>query len=1228
MIETACFSCGAPHSMRESRVPPQGLKVRCPCGASFKISPDGRTSEHGRNEAASAAALLPPAHVEELELEEMDEDFQLELGSVPPSKVPSGGGPPDLPAPVKEAALPGRPSLRPALHPAPHPAPRPAPPPDDLPGLPHGGDLPGRTGGDLPGRTGGDLPGRTGGDLPGRTGGDLPRPQGRWRGEGGLPGRVEVVAEVPNVVKRKAKLRLQPRNASEFQLDDEMTVDAHGLPFPSPAEADSSPAEADSSPAEASLGDDAANFELPSIDSNPPESSSAEAAWGGLGDDDVTAAAVVPNVYLQQHSAAHSAENLPGLESAPPGFGVLQLDMPSELSPPASRAAAQVASAAAKQASASDATSVSAAPSAPTTGSSLELETEAGKQSNVSSAPAQASAARAVDVAAVTSQTGPTKAQPKYLVPLSLTAAVVFLVLGGGALLSQTAHGLFGIYYVERFLPSAGGADRLPALFQQTEQLASSDTFGDMRQALKLLAKERERNGLNRKLLSYSLLQEAMFQLRFGTSPRSEARATGILERLKRRHYDAPQVALGRAAFALSQDNISEAKQLLVQAQAAHDDQGYLDLLSGELALKEQQPERAVRFFAAATQSGRLGARALWGLARARTQAATHVEDSRRAVEAVLDHSPTHAAALVAHAQSLRQQQDAAGAIKVARRAAGEESVAGNYVRASNEDRASAWTLLAQLYESSKAWGKATKSYEQALAADPDRGWALVGAGRSLLREHRYKEALARFFAVTERKAVAGKASVGPMFAAQLGAARAMSELGQKQQAAQLLAKLAKQEPDDWEIQIELGRAMLATGNSEVAEQHLRRAVQLAPGEFAGYLALAELYLQAEQKGRIPGLFREAHKRVEFGSDAYRQRAQFELSRGEESAAITYFRKALEESPRDTSALFGLAHALRRRGDYQKAEETFTELEALDPHYPRLAVEHGLVYVALGQADRAAQAFKEALEERQDDAQLRLRYASALFAKGAYDQAEVELGKLAKTLPSSAEASYFRGRIVLERGNAGEAEKHLGRAAALDATRPEFLAYHAMALLERGSLGRALSEARKALALSADDPVAHWVQGKVQLRSGAARDALASFERALKLKPEMLGIYADLGAAYDQLRKVDEASSAYKRALTYDSSRGDWWYKQGQLLLDLGKAKEAKRAFLRATELTEDAGTSSWAANAHRALGDMLAKSGQRKAALTHYQRYLTLVPTGSESQRIRSVVSNLGGTT
>jgi len=940
----------------------------------------------------------------------------------------------------------------------------------------------------------------------------------------------------------------------------------------------------DSAPAAERKSDSDTALELPSIESDPPPRGSGR-EWGKLDSvDSPTPAEAAPRI------SAPVPQPIAPTASA---FGALELEAP----------AAKVAAPAAQNTQ---------------TPSQIALDVTAPEIK----APSQTDVQRTPNAAE--------KPTSRLRLWIAL-AAVTVVFLGSGALLGLTRHGFFGTYFIERFLPEAGEQASTAALIQRLEPIAATDSYQDVRKLLAELGKARQTLGLDRDLLSRSLLQESLFIVRFGPNAQSESRAASIEERLRKRGFEASGIELSRGAYALSRHNLTEAQGLIAQAQAQAPKDGYTALVAAELALAQNNSKAAIKQFSQASKSALTGARALWGLARARTMSGDDEQASEFAVDATLAHTPSHASALTAKAQFERQRGEVDSALTHAQQATGTTPVGKAHARGSDEERAAAWTLVAQLYEQQRAWGKAQSAYDAALAADPHRGWALVGAGRALLREQRYKEALARFEAVISRKLLAeeqhSQKIVGPMYAAKLGAANALLALGQKQQAAAILSTLAQEAKDDWQIQVTLGRVLYALGQTEQAEAKIRAAIKIAPTEFDGYLALAELMYQLKRPDDVRKAIALAESKVEMSADVYRERARFELEHNQLDTAEKFYRLAKDKHASDPGVLFGLGTTLRRKERFADARVVFEELSKVDANYPGLALEQGLIYEGLGDAAGAADLFRRALAERPKDHQLRLRYGAALFIAGQLDDAQKEIDAVRQGSPNSADVAYYLGRIALKRGDTIKASEELGRAVAIEPTRAEFHAYFAWALLEKGLLGRASAEADACLTLDQRLAEAHWVRGKIQLRAGTIADALISLKKALTLKPELHAVYGDLGDALEQSRKVPEAIAAYRKGLDYDPLRGDWWYRLARVLLDAGKTAEARSALNRAlAQKPKENGDKPplWFAETHRLLGDVSVPTDVN-SAIDHYRTYLQLAPaSASDREAVTQTIAKL----
>ncbi len=131
---------------------------------------------------------------------------------------------------------------------------------------------------------------------------------------------------------------------------------------------------------------------------------------------------------------------------------------------------------------------------------------------------------------------------------------------------------------------------------------------------------------------------------------------------------------------------------------------------------------------------------------------------------------------------------------------------------------------------------------------------------------------------------------------------------------------------------------------------------------------------------------------------------------------------------------------------------------------------------------------------------------------------------------------------------------------------------------------------------------------------GRPDEALACYRRAVKLKPDHAAVHRNLGVALKDQGKLDEAIACCRRALElrpdYAEAHGDL----GLALKDAGKLDEALACFRRALELNPDY------AEALSNLGNVLKDQGKLDEALACYRRALELEPDYAKAH------GNLGG--
>jgi predicted O-linked N-acetylglucosamine transferase (SPINDLY family) len=254
-----------------------------------------------------------------------------------------------------------------------------------------------------------------------------------------------------------------------------------------------------------------------------------------------------------------------------------------------------------------------------------------------------------------------------------------------------------------------------------------------------------------------------------------------------------------------------------------------------------------------------------------------------------------------------------------------------------------------------------------------------------------------------------------------------------------------------------------------------------------------------------------------------------------------------------------------RAGRWQEAEGLYQQVLAVQPEHAGALFSYGLLALAVGRADAAAEMFGRSAELAPESADAHLNFASTLQTLGRRE---------------AAMAAYRRGLALQPRH--AQALSNLG-----------------ILLRDGGQLEEAVAAYRRALEC---DPAlaAAWNNLGAALRElGRVEEALPAYEQALALDPRAPIAYNNLALALGQLQRGDEAMAACRRAMEIDPSYAEAHFTLGRLQLDRGELEEAVRSFQRTLELQPGY------VEALNNLGEALKEQGRVSEALAAYRAAL-----------------------
>ena len=309
----------------------------------------------------------------------------------------------------------------------------------------------------------------------------------------------------------------------------------------------------------------------------------------------------------------------------------------------------------------------------------------------------------------------------------------------------------------------------------------------------------------------------------------------------------------------------------------------------------------------------------------------------------------------------------------------------------------------------------------------------------------------------------------------------------------------------------------------------------------------------------------------------------------------------------DPSALasFRAGLAAQQQGNAQRAADAYRRAIEIDPDYAEAHANLGVVLARMGKYEEAVASYERALRINPRLNAARLNLGLAQYRAGLLPRAVQTIQAAYAADPSLLQARQLLGLLLVEAGKEAEAIPHLE--ASLQAQPDE-----AAVLFALGRAYTRLGDKRAdgiadRLARTRDGlPLWHQLRGLVLQREDRHDEALVEFEAAAALNDALPRLLVNMGVSRLALGDRRAARQAFETALARSERDAAahvylaWLDDQDDRLVDA--RSHAERAVLLEEDVAESRGL----------LGRILLKEGNAAAAAVHLERAVQLEPQNS----------------
>ncbi len=221
----------------------------------------------------------------------------------------------------------------------------------------------------------------------------------------------------------------------------------------------------------------------------------------------------------------------------------------------------------------------------------------------------------------------------------------------------------------------------------------------------------------------------------------------------------------------------------------------------------------------------------------------------------------------------------------------------------------------------------------------------------------------------------------------------ALAELtatGDREEALKLARLAVSDHPEDISAQLVLGRVLAQDGRFAEATEHVRRVVELAPGNALAYEDLATLLVKQKAYDQVIAIAREGLSQSAFSPELRVALARGLSGRGENSEARAQLQLAIALKPEWAEPYYLLGTLSATEGKPDDAISYFAEAVRLEPNFPEALNALASAYARVGKVEAATATARKARES-----------ALAAGKKDAAEKAEALIESLSNGAPAT-----------------------------------------------------------------------------------------------------------------------------------------------------------------------------------------------------------------------------------
>ena len=368
-------------------------------------------------------------------------------------------------------------------------------------------------------------------------------------------------------------------------------------------------------------------------------------------------------------------------------------------------------------------------------------------------------------------------------------------------------------------------------------------------------------------------------------------------------------------------------------------------------------------------------------------------------------------------------------------------------------------------------------------------------------------------------------------------------QMDEPEKAISLLKEAVKYSPDNFTYKLALASISLAVGMYGEAAEEYEELVKSNPGKIELNYYLAEAYTQQGEIGKAIDTFDALEEIVGMRESLSVQKYRLYMMLEQSGEAFLELEKLAGKYPADARypILIGDLHLEKKEPD--KALEYYRKAFAIDPENPYYTVSMAKYYELTGNPEAAAEQVRLALVNDKLDVELKVgilsRYIQQLQRNRATEVANALLQTLIEQHPEEIELKLMYASLLALQDNMEEARFQLQLVTEMDPLRERAWQHLLQLSMQAQDYEEIVRLCKKCLEIFPEEPSYLFYLGLAYYQQKNYQEAIDAYINGLQIIPAedrslRSDFHGQIGDAYFQMKKLEDAFAAYEEALRYN----------------------------------------------------------------------------------------------